>query len=171
MNANEPTDPRVAFNALWETLDIGEADTLGFEATATFVLQRDRLKVRTPTELPALPSITGPALTDSALTDSPPGPATHHSEHPEIELKATLGEGGMGVVRLATQVPLGREVAVKTLRESDASDPQKALVLLREAWMTGLLEHPNIIPVYTLGTGPSGAPMLVMKRIEGRVWR
>ena len=36
--------------------------------------------------------------------------------------------------------------------------------------MTGLLEHPNIVPVHDLGEGEDGRPFLVMKRIEGREW-
>ena len=42
--------------------------------------------------------------------------------------------------------------------------------LLREAWITGSLEHPNIVPVYDLGLDERGAPMLVLKRISGVSW-
>jgi eukaryotic-like serine/threonine-protein kinase len=42
--------------------------------------------------------------------------------------------------------------------------------LLREAWVTGLLEHPNVIPVHTLGVDEHGAPMIVMKMVEGTSW-
>src|SRR5690606_2195574 len=67
-----------------------------------------------------------------------------------LDMGPTIGEGGMGVVRIATQRSLGRTVAVKTLRPSSNSD-QTTLRLLREAWVTGSLEHPNIVPVYDLG--------------------
>ncbi len=81
----------------------------------------------------------------------------------------TLGQGGMGVVRLAEQVALGRMVAVKTLR-SDRPGDGPALDLLREAWVTGMLEHPNVVPVYDIGLDDDGRPMIVLKRIEGHSW-
>src|SRR5262245_57023084 len=60
-----------------------------------------------------------------------------------IEVKGTIGEGGMGVVRAGQQVALGREVAVKTLK-NDVRGEAATLKLLREAWVTGALEHPNV---------------------------
>ncbi|HEY4122743.1 MAG TPA: serine/threonine-protein kinase [Byssovorax sp.] len=81
----------------------------------------------------------------------------------------TLGEGGMGIVHLATQATLGRHVAVKTLRHGVA-DLDATLRILREAWVTGALEHPNIVPVYDVGVDADGAPIIVMKRVEGRAW-
>lgn len=86
-----------------------------------------------------------------------------------LELDRTIGEGGMGVVRLATQRALGRPVAVKTLRAGGRTE-QATLRLLREAWITGALEHPNIVPVHDLGLDETGAPVIVMKRIEGETW-
>ena len=87
----------------------------------------------------------------------------------KIDVHHTIGEGGMGVVHLATQATLGRHVAVKTLRKG-AGDQEAALRILREAWVTGALEHPNVVPVHDVGVDASGAPVIVMKRIEGRVW-
>jgi serine/threonine-protein kinase len=80
-----------------------------------------------------------------------------------------IGEGGMGIVRRATQLVLGREVAVKTLRDG-GRDRSRTLDLLREAWTTGALEHPNVVPVYDVGTDEHGGPMVVLKRIEGVAW-
>jgi len=66
-------------------------------------------------------------------------------------------------------MPLDREVAVKKpLPGSDADDP--VFVLLQEALITGALQHPNIVPVYRLGRGEDGEPVIVMKRIEGVSW-
>ncbi len=86
-----------------------------------------------------------------------------------LRMGATIGEGGMGLVRAATQMALGRRVAVKTLRP-EIEDEQATLRLLREAWVTGALEHPNIVPIYDLGLGDDGKPVIVMKHIEGLAW-
>ncbi len=86
-----------------------------------------------------------------------------------LVMGATIGEGGMGIVRTATQRSLGRNVAVKTLRPEMKSE-QATLRLLREAWVTGSLEHPNIVPVYDLGLDDDGTPIIVLKHIEGLSW-
>ena len=86
-----------------------------------------------------------------------------------LVMGATIGEGGMGIVRTATQRSLGRNVAVKTLRPEVKSE-QATLRLLREAWVTGALEHPNIVPVYDLGLDDDGTPIIVLKHIEGLSW-
>ena len=86
-----------------------------------------------------------------------------------LEMQATLGEGGMGVVRLATQVALGRKVAVKTVK-SDQRTEAATFKLLREAWVTGHLEHPNVVPVYDIGLDQESGPVIVLKRIEGVRW-
>ena len=87
----------------------------------------------------------------------------------KLSFERTLGEGGMGIVRLATQTTLGRHVAVKTVR-GGPGDLSATVRILREAWVTGALEHPNVVPVYDVGLDASGAPVIVMKRIEGRHW-
>lgn len=85
-----------------------------------------------------------------------------------------LGRGGMSVVLLGRQHSLGRNVAIKTIGapgESPASpSTQVSNVLLREAQITGRLEHPNVLPLYDLCVGDDGHPQLILKRIEGRPW-
>jgi serine/threonine-protein kinase len=66
-------------------------------------------------------------------------------------------------------VALGRTVAIKTVRP-DHKSPDAALDLLREAWITGSLEHPNIVPVHHLGVDDRGLPLIVLKKIEGVSW-
>jgi len=90
-------------------------------------------------------------------------------EHDPVQLLTVLGEGGMAVVRLATQASVGRSVAVKTLRDDEAG-PFQRLQLLREAWVTGYLEHPNIVPVHDVGLDDEGRPVVVLKRIAGTSW-
>ncbi len=91
------------------------------------------------------------------------------ASHERVEFRDTLGQGGMGVVHLATQKSLGREVAAKTLKPELANDVSRQ-ALLREAWLTGALEHPNIVPVYDIAVSGGGQPVIVLKRIEGRTW-
>jgi serine/threonine protein kinase len=86
-----------------------------------------------------------------------------------LELGPVLGEGGMGVVRLATQTTMGREVAVKSLRPHQRT-PGPTLKLLQEAWTAARLEHPNIVPVYDITVDVDGSPLVVLKRIEGESW-
>jgi eukaryotic-like serine/threonine-protein kinase len=92
------------------------------------------------------------------------GAGAHLTMHPEV-----LGRGAMGVVHSATQLPLGREVAVKTLGDR-ARDPRAKFQMLREARVTGALEHPNVVPVYMLGGDEAGVPVIVMKSISGTRW-
>jgi serine/threonine-protein kinase len=88
----------------------------------------------------------------------------------DLVIVGLLGEGGMGTVHLARQRALGREVAVKVARRDEAS-PHLDASLVAEAMLLGSLEHPNIVPVHALGADATGRAVLVMKRVEGVVWR
>ena len=85
----------------------------------------------------------------------------------ELELADTLGEGGMGIVYAAMQTSLERTVAVKTPRGDSA---RVAAQMVREARVTGRLEHPNVVPIHALGQDETGHPLIVMKHIDGRPW-
>ena len=86
-----------------------------------------------------------------------------------IELLELIGEGGMGMVRRGTQHALQREVAIKGLKPEHKND-RAAFKLVREARVTGGLEHPNIIPVYEIAEEPDGTPLIVLKKVEGVDW-
>ncbi|MDB4971911.1 MAG: hypothetical protein JWN48_252 [Myxococcaceae bacterium] len=85
----------------------------------------------------------------------------------EYSVLGELGRGGMAVVYLAEQIQLAREVAIK--RALDPYDSETSLLLLREAMITGQLEHPNIVPVHAL-VGDARGPAVVMKRLSGSSW-
>lgn len=80
-----------------------------------------------------------------------------------------LGEGGMGQVFEATQSSLGRRIAVKKVHDHLKS-PALIRRLLQEAWITGMLEHPNIVPIYDIVEGSESRPEIIMKKIDGKVW-
>jgi hypothetical protein len=90
------------------------------------------------------------------------------AERTGLELGETLGQGGMGVVRLARQLTLDREVAVKTVQPSMRAD-QTTRMLLQEALILGRLEHPNILPIYDI-RNEDGEPRIVLKKIDGIEW-
>src|SRR5581483_5476880 len=77
-----------------------------------------------------------------------------------------VGFGGTGIVYSALDARLDREVAVKVLRKG--VDGGFTARFVREARLTGRLEHPNIIPVHDLGRLEDDRPFLCMKFIRGR---
>lgn len=79
------------------------------------------------------------------------------------------GEGGLGRVWLARDAALNREVALKEIRPDKDVSPGTSRRFLREAQITGQLEHPNIIPVYDLShTEDSDEPYYTMRLMRGR---
>jgi len=86
------------------------------------------------------------------------------------EIVGTLGVGGMGEVFRARDPKLGREVAVKVLPESFASDPAKLKRFQQEAHTLAALSHPNVVQVFDAGEH-QGLPYLVMELVEGQTLR
>ncbi len=84
----------------------------------------------------------------------------------KYQVLEVLGRGGMGVVYRAVDKQLGREVAVKTLTQGVAGDPEMLARFYEEGRKTGRLKHPHIVTVYDLGE-EHGVPYIVMERVEG----
>jgi len=79
-----------------------------------------------------------------------------------------IARGGMGVIYEAQDPDLGRTIALKVLDGGLDADPEVTAKFLREARITGQLDHPNIVPVHELGLAADGELYFSMKRIEGR---
>src|SRR5262245_13813785 len=86
------------------------------------------------------------------------------------EIVSALGAGGMGEVYRARDTRLGREVAVKVLPESFSEDADRLRRFDQEARAASLLNHPNIVAVYDVGSH-GGAPYLVQELLEGETLR
>lgn len=86
----------------------------------------------------------------------------------DYSLRGAVGVGGVGRVLLGFDERIGREVAIKEMLDQAAhEDEALSARFLREARITGRLEHPGIVPVYDLGLKESGAPYYVMRLIRG----
>ncbi len=83
-----------------------------------------------------------------------------------------LGRGGLGRVLIAVDRTLGREVAVKELLPELSSGAHRDALarFVREARISAQLEHPNIVPVYEMGTDLDGRPYYTMRVVRGRTF-
>src|SRR5687767_7688451 len=81
-------------------------------------------------------------------------------------IEAVAGRGGMGIVYRATQLSLGRPVAVKLIAPDRAGDPGFRERFERESRVAAAIDHPNVIPVYAAGE-EGGHLYLVMRYVKG----
>ena len=84
----------------------------------------------------------------------------------EYSLERELGRGGMGIVYLARDVQLDRDVAIKVLPSHLAQSPTSRERFLREARTAARLSHPHIVPIHRVGEA-AGFVFLVMSYVEG----
>lgn len=99
----------------------------------------------------------------------PPAPAIDEKRERigRYRLDKVLGEGGFGRVYLAFDEQLNRLVALKVPRNQRVAKPEEAEAYLAEARVLAKLDHPNIVPVFDIGTTPEGLCYVVSKLIEG----
>src|SRR5262249_39086705 len=76
-----------------------------------------------------------------------------------------IGRGGMGKILEAVDEPLRRSVALKLLVRR--GDPESQSRFIREARITGALEHPSIVPVHELNVDDDGELFYTMKLVRG----
>ncbi len=113
------------------------------------------------------------AITRDAASEA----AAHIGPGPSLKADARFrlvrphASGGLGMVWLAIDQELDRAVALKEMKGNGAADSRSRLRFVREAEITGKLEHPGIVPVYSLGTHLDGRPYYAMRFIEGESLR
>ena len=84
----------------------------------------------------------------------------------EYSLQRELGRGGMGIVYLARDVQLDRDVAIKVLPAALAASPAARERFLREARLAAGLSHPHIVPIHRVGEA-GGFVYFVMSYVAG----
>ncbi|HVK83140.1 MAG TPA: WD40 repeat domain-containing serine/threonine-protein kinase, partial [Kofleriaceae bacterium] len=96
--------------------------------------------------------------------------ARDHEELREIDpadyaLGDEIARGGMGRIRRARDLRLGRQVAVKELL---VSEPETVERFEREIRLTARLQHPSIVSIYEAGRWPSGEAFFAMRMVPGK---
>ncbi len=106
----------------------------------------------------------------------PETPSDHHSPvvkprsgtEGRYHLVGEIARGGVGVVLKGHDTDLGRDVAMKVLREEHLKNTDVLQRFIEEAQIGGQLQHPGIVPVYEMGIGSDQRPYFTMKLIKGR---
>jgi serine/threonine protein kinase len=81
-------------------------------------------------------------------------------------IEEVLGRGGMGVVYRATQLALGREVAIKLIATERAEDPVFRERFKSESRIAASIEHASVIPLYEAGED-DGLLFIAMRLVDG----
>ncbi|OJW25861.1 MAG: hypothetical protein BGO49_22460 [Planctomycetales bacterium 71-10] len=98
---------------------------------------------------------------------APPAPPSREGLSGRYELIKVHARGGIGQVWRARDRQLPRMVAVKELQPRVADREDLRARFLVEAEITGRLEHPGIVPVYSLGEDEAGRPYYAMRFVRG----
>src|SRR5690242_14978270 len=80
----------------------------------------------------------------------------------QYEVVSAIGAGGMGEVYRARDTRLRRDVAIKTLPDAVAQDPERLARFEREAQVLASLNHPNIAAIYGVEAGA-----LILEFVDG----
>lgn len=109
-------------------------------------------------------NVNTPLTGDAAPVDDAASAAAAWPRFEVVRLHAT---GGLGQVSVALDRELHRQVALKEIHPRLADQPESRARFLLEAQVTGSLEHPGVVPVYSLGQWPDGRPFYAMRLIHG----
>src|SRR2546428_4708336 len=86
----------------------------------------------------------------------------------KYDILKPLGKGAMGMVYLAHDTILERDVALKVMVSSIADDPELKMRFEREAKAVARMTHPNVVNVFDLGSHTDGSPYIAMELLKGQ---
>ncbi len=113
-----------------------------------------------------------------ALAEQPSPDSTLPARHGEwlapgfvvasrYRIESVLGAGGFGHVYVATQIGLGRRVALKVLPASATASAEQLERFQREAALAQRLEHPNTVRLFDHGVSAEGIPFIALELLRG----
>ena len=121
-------------------------------------------EIRQDNSVSYMPNIDSDFSADAAEKDLPPVAGQYDQGSP-------FAAGGRGILRTAKDRYLHRLVAVKALRKEFAGDPEQRCAFLKEAKITAQLDHPGVIPIYSLNSDGGNNLFLSMKYIKGHTFK
>ena len=83
------------------------------------------------------------------------------------EIRAQIGQGGMGTVYVAEHPFMRRKAAIKILRRAYQADQAMVALFMNEARAANAIRHPNIVDIIDVGRLEDGQPYLMMEFLEG----
>ncbi|MEZ4458587.1 MAG: serine/threonine-protein kinase [bacterium] len=86
-------------------------------------------------------------------------------------LDRVLSAGGMGLVYLATQMTVQRQVAIKIIKPTLARNNDLVQRFMHEIEISGRLSHPNIVALIDTGRDLNGLNFIVMEFVQGETFR
>lgn len=95
----------------------------------------------------------------------------HHGESERFTALYSHAKGGLGEVFVAHDQQLDRNVALKRMQARHADNYLSRFRFELEAEVTGKLEHPGIVPVYSKGADENGRPFYAMRLIRGNTFK
>ncbi|MFO1065880.1 MAG: protein kinase [Pirellulales bacterium] len=115
----------------------------------------------------SLRNLTVANRSDDALLNHTTDWAESRANGTRFRVLRPYARGALGEVFVAHDTELLREVALKEI-QIGKDDADSRARFMREAEITGKLEHPGIVPVYSLGTYADGRPFYAMRFIRGQ---
>ena len=107
----------------------------------------------------------------SSLDPMSRAPVSGHVLGDRYELRALIGSGSSAEVFHATDMRLGRDVAVKRLRSGYANDPRFLKLFRAEAQLAAQLSHPNLLTIFDWSDDPETGPFIVTEMLRGGTLR
>lgn len=114
------------------------------------------------------PPVRGDAPPGGVDAPSGPDPLVGTVIDDRYRIERTIGEGGMGIVYLATHVVLNKRLAVKVLRRDLAHDGEVVQRFVQEAQSASAIGHENIVDISDFGRLEDGSVYFVMEYLEGQ---
>ena len=110
-------------------------------------------------------------LRDTAVGETPSPiirPSSGNDQSIRYRIDGEIARGGMGSVLKGRDPDLGRDVAIKVLREDHRENSDLVRRFVEEAQIGGQLQHPGVVPIYELGTFADKRPFFSMKLVKGQ---
>ncbi|TWT72745.1 Serine/threonine-protein kinase PknD [Posidoniimonas polymericola] len=136
-------------------------------AVASLPLELQQLLDGDITTAPSAPQTGGGSGEDPFVTSDSSTRQLASFEARRFTILRPHQQGGLGLVSVARDSDFNREVALKEILPAAADDQHHRRRFVREAEITGALEHPGVVPVYSLGQYEDGRPYYAMRFIHG----